>query len=161
MGFWDITEIMCIDYWHLATASKTFWNHPRCLTKDARDPLSGRIRNGTWVLQDISSAYKIQKWFRIPASLALQYDLHWNRDVPALQILCFIADCMWDQEHITELKINGIIKAGFLQSTIISVDTFKQKIGIRMDFFKILIFYREVLCIIRHSQHACLIIYYI
>jgi hypothetical protein len=42
---------------------------------------------------------------------------------------------MWAQEHITELKINGIIKAGFLQSTIISVDTFKQKIAIRMDFF--------------------------
>ena len=64
---------------------------------------------------DISSADKVKKWFRIPANLPVQYDLHWNRGVPALQILCFVADCVWDQYHITELNINWIIKAGFLQ----------------------------------------------
>jgi len=80
--------------------------------------------------RDISSAGKVQKGFRILASLSLQYDLHWNRGVPTWKILCLISDRVWDQEHIIEGKINGIIKAGFLQCTIIRADEFRQKIAI-------------------------------
>jgi hypothetical protein len=57
-------------------------------------------------------------------------------------------------------------KQDFYKCTIIRADEYKQKIAIRMGsffFFQILPFCRdvveEVLCIIRHSQYSCLIIY--
>jgi hypothetical protein len=68
---------------------------------------------------------------------------------------------VWDQEHITELKTNGIIKEGFLQE----LKSSNRKEAYEWIFFLILTFCRdvieEVLCIIRHSQYACLFIYYI
>jgi len=125
-GHWLLTLSHCV---------QSFFGIIHAALRRMPGTLSGQKSTGTWVLQDISSAVKIQKCFRIPASLSLQYDLHWNRGVPALQILCFIADGVWDQEHITELKKMEWSKQDCYKCTIIRVDEFKQKITIRMDSF--------------------------
>ena len=106
-GYWLLTLSHRVQTF-LEFIHAALWRMPRSLSPD-RNGLGRECYSIACLL------IRYRKGVKIPATVSLLYDLCWNRGVSAWPSVCFITDRVWDQEHITELKILGIIKAGFLQ----------------------------------------------